>query len=96
MATMSKAKIADAAAAAYFEGLDRVDDLEVRGRQVVSDIERAVRARAEAEAEIERAVVQARAEGATWVEIATALGVSHQAAMKRFRDRVEAGSRRVS
>jgi len=92
---MSRAKVAETEAAAYFEGLDQVDGLEIRGRQVVSDIERAVRARAEAEAEIERAVVRARGEGATWVEIATALGVSHQAAMKRFRDRVEA-SRRVS
>jgi predicted ArsR family transcriptional regulator len=38
-----------------------------------------------AERMIEAAVFAARAEGATWAQIADALGVSHQAARKRFR-----------
>ncbi|GAA1908790.1 hypothetical protein GCM10009688_11440 [Arthrobacter gandavensis] len=33
---------------------------------------------------VEMAVADARADGATWVKIADALGVTHQAAIKRY------------
>ena len=46
----------------------------------------ALRDRNEAQARIEAAVAQARAEGASWATIGALLGVSRQAALKRYRN----------
>ena len=43
-----------------------------------------VRARNDAQARIDAAVAQARAEGASWTVIGAMLGVSRQAALKRY------------
>lgn len=46
----------------------------------------ALRDRSEAQARIDAAVAQARAEGASWTAIGAMLGVSRQAALKRYRN----------
>lgn len=85
---MTKTKISDAEALERFENFDPDEDATVRDRTAVADIEQAVYARKVAEAATEEAVRQARHNGITWTEIASALGVSHQAAIKRYRDKV--------
>lgn len=45
----------------------------------------ALRDRNEAQARIDAAVMQARDEGASWAAIGAVLGVSRQAALKRYR-----------
>lgn len=84
---MPKMKISDAEALERLENLDP-DEAVVRDRSAVTDIEQAVAARRMAEDAVEAGVRRARRAGVTWTEIAAALGVSHQAAMKRFRDKV--------
>lgn len=85
METINK-KMTDEEAAAYLE--DEFEPTSMRDRSAVAQIEEAVHARQRAEDAIEAAVIRARRDGITWVEIATGLGVSHQAAIKRFRDKV--------
>lgn len=41
-----------------------------------------------ASAQLDQAVIRARRNGLTWVEIGDALNVSHQAARKKYADRV--------
>lgn len=84
---MTKTKISDAEALERFEDFDP-QAATVRDRTAVADIEQAVHARKVAEEATEEAVRRARQDGITWTEIASALGVSHQAAMKRYRDKV--------
>ena len=48
------------------------------------DLLAAVRARALAQAEIDAAVAQARAQGASWSTIGAMLGISRQAAFKKY------------
>lgn len=83
----TKTKLTDEEALARLERLDPKSDV-VRDRTAVAGIEAGVRARNLAEHAIEAAVRDARSHGVTWTEIAAALGVSHQAAMKKYRDRV--------
>ncbi|MCL2464045.1 MAG: hypothetical protein FWF28_03095 [Micrococcales bacterium] len=54
-------------------------------RSEVAPIAAAVRTRAAAEASVTAAVLDVRAHGVTWIAIASALGVSHQAAMKKYK-----------
>lgn len=82
---MPKTKISDAEALARLEQLDTETGV-VRDRSAVDDIAAAVRARDEANEAIEAGVRAAREDRVTWVEIGAALGVSHQAAMQRYRD----------
>jgi hypothetical protein len=84
---MRKTKISDAEAAERFEHFEP-NRAKMRDRSAIADIEQAVAAREVAERAIEAAVVTARADGVPWVAIAVGLGVSHQAAMKRYRDKV--------
>lgn len=51
---------------------------------VLRQLGRAVDARVDAEATIRSAVTQARADGHSWATIGAVLGVSRQAAIKRF------------
>lgn len=62
--------------------VDRLDDL-----RSVATASQAVRAD---EARLREAVEIARAQGRSWNQIATALGVSRQAARQRFADKVDA------
>ena len=51
---------------------------------VVADIVAAIDARAKAQTDIDKAVSRARMSGASWTTIGAALGVSRQAAFKRY------------
>ncbi|MBO0820870.1 MAG: hypothetical protein J2P26_08490 [Nocardiopsaceae bacterium] len=83
---MTKVRLSDEELARYFE--DDFEPGEMRDRSATAEIEEAVHARQRAEDAVEAAVIRARRAGLTWVEIASGLGVSHQAAMKRYRDKV--------
>jgi hypothetical protein len=86
-----KAKLTDQEALEKLENLDPNDpDVQVRDRSAVAEIEAAAVARREVEERVTSAVQAARGAGVTWTEIGAALGVSHQAAIKRY------GSRRNS
>lgn len=85
---MTKTKMTDEEAAARFEDGFEPDWENARDRSEVADIEQAVAARQVADRAIEAAVRRARRDRVPWTAIAAALGVSHQAAMKRFKDRV--------
>ena len=69
------------------DAIERADlgNAPTRDRSAVAPIEAAVHARTAADQVVLAAVRDARAHGITWVEIASALGVSHQAAMKRYK-----------
>ncbi|OUZ07553.1 hypothetical protein BHE97_16520 [Aeromicrobium sp. PE09-221] len=71
------------------EALDRIEEIDpttapTRDATATDRIAAAVAERAAAEQAITEAVHDARARGVTWVEIATALGVSHQGARQRY------------
>jgi ECF sigma factor len=59
--------------------------MEVAGRSPLEKIEALTARLIELEADRERAVASAMGRGATWAEIGEALGVSAQAAHKRYR-----------
>ncbi|WP_309709272.1 hypothetical protein [Pseudolysinimonas sp.] len=59
-----------------------------RDRGAIAPIEDAVRARDDAERLVDEIVLRARRDGLTWIEIAAGLGVSPQAARKKYMDRV--------
>ena len=82
----TKMKISDKAAAARFKDFEP-DTEAVRDRSDVAEIEMAAKLRQDVEELVEGAVQRARARGVTWTEIGVALGVSHQAAMKRYKRR---------
>lgn len=82
-----KNKISDSEALARFEdGLDP-EKASVRDSRDSAEIRAAVQMRDAAEQMVDDAVVAARHRGLTWIEIATALGVSPQAARKKYLDR---------
>jgi hypothetical protein len=70
--------------------LERLDPATAvyRDRSAIAPIQSAVRARQEAERVVDETVVRARRDGLTWIEIANGLGVSPQAARKKYHDRV--------
>lgn len=80
----TKTKLTDEQAAAAIERAD-LTGAPTRERTAIAPIEAAVHARTAAEQAVTAAVLDARAHGITWVEIASALGISHQAAMKRYK-----------
>ena len=71
------------------EALDRIEEIDpatapMRDISATEPIRAAVAGRAAAERAVTDAVHDARARGVTWVEIAAALGVSHQGARQRY------------
>ncbi len=84
---MAKTKLSDEEALRRFEQF-APETAQRRDRSAVADIEQAVSMRKDIERTIERLVVKARHDGLTWTEIASALGVSHQAAIQRYRDKI--------
>jgi hypothetical protein len=86
---MTKTRMTDHEAHEALENLDPNDpNVTVRDRGSVDPIRNAVARRADAEQAVDELVIQARHDGITWVEIASALGVSHQAAMQKYRARI--------
>lgn len=78
-------KLTDQAALEKLENLDPNDpEVKVRDRSAVAEIETAAQARVAVEERVTCAVRSAREAGVTWTEIGAALGVSHQAAIKRY------------
>src|SRR5699024_3231177 len=87
----TKHTISDADALARFEeGIDP-DTATVRDRSATADIRAAVQMRDNGQQMVDDAVTQARHSGLTWVRVAAALGVSPQAARKKYLRRVAAG-----
>ena len=81
-------KISDAEALAMFESGEGFDPNVYRTPADTADIRAAVQVRATATQMVDDAVLAARREGLTWVEISAALGVSPQAARKKYLDQV--------
>jgi hypothetical protein len=78
-------RLTDEQALTRLENLNPDDpSVKVRDRTAVRQIQEAVADRNDADLRIFKAVHKARDEGVTWVEVAQALGVTHQAAMKRY------------
>ena len=81
-------KISDAEALARFEeGLD-LEGARVRDTRDTADVRAAVQMRDAGQRLVDEAVITARHRGLTWIEIAAALGVSPQAARKKYLSRV--------
>lgn len=88
-----KTKLTDQEALEKLENLDPNDPgVKVRDRSAVAEIEAAGLARRALEERVTSAVQAARGAGVTWTEIGAALGVSHQAAIKRYGSSVETPS----
>lgn len=86
MTKSTRTKMTDEQAANFLEhdaGPEHA--IAVRDRSATDAIRAAVEDRAAAQAAIDAAVADARQAGVTWVEIGVALGVSYQAAMKRYK-----------
>ena len=77
-------KMSDEELAARFEEFD-FDQAASTGRDPLRALHWASQFRAYAEQQLVDVVAEARASGATWSQIGAALGVSHQAAMKRYK-----------
>lgn len=82
---MRRAKLTDEQAVERLMDLNPDDPaVQVGERTDIAEIEAAVAARREAEERVATAVRSARAAGMTWTVVGIALGVSHQAAIKRY------------
>lgn len=79
----TKHKTSDAEAAAALEALEPAAAVR-HERAELAELEAAVRDRQAAEDRVESAVRDARSAGLPWTAIAVGLGVSHQAAIKKF------------
>ena len=80
-----KTKLTDEQALERLENLDPNDpNVRVGDRSDIAELEAAVAARREAETRVATAVRDARAAGVPWTAIGIGLGVSHQAAIKRY------------
>lgn len=78
-------KVTDQEALEKLENLDPDDPtVKIRDRSAVAEIEAAAAQRRAVEERVTSAVQAARGAGVTWTEIGAALGVSHQAAIKRY------------
>jgi hypothetical protein len=84
MTMAKKTAMTDDAMAAYFESFD-FDTAVGRGRDPLRALHWATQFREYIDQQLNDVVQEARASGATWSEIGVALGVSHQAAMKRYK-----------
>ena len=80
----TKTKTSDEAAAQRFVEMDPAKAKRF-DRADLSSIENAVARRTQAQADIDTAVYAARERGIPWTAIGLALGVSHQAAMQRYK-----------
>ena len=78
-----KTKLTDAQALARLEALDPAAAT-VRDRSVTAEVRAAVQMRTKAQAMVDQAVMAARSDGATWVEIGVALGMTPQGARQRY------------
>lgn len=85
--TMTK-RLTDEEALARFESLDPAAAI-VHDRSDVAAVAAAVTARNSAEEQLLAAVRDARARQVPWVLIASALGVSHQAARQKYKPLTE-------
>jgi hypothetical protein len=81
---MAKKKMTDEELAAYFADSDP-DDAVSGGRNPLRALHWAAQFREYIEQQLVDVVNEAREAGATWTQIGAALGVSHQAAMKRYK-----------
>ena len=79
-----KSQDSDEELAAYFESFD-FDSSVSGGRNPLRALHWAAQFREYVDQQLIDVVAEARASGATWSQIGDALGVSHQAAMKRFK-----------
>lgn len=70
--------------AAHFEAFD-FDSVQSAGRNPLRALYWARQFREHLDQQLVEVVAEARDSGATWDEIGVALGVSHQAAMKRYK-----------
>lgn len=77
-------KRTDEELAAHFENFD-LDNASSTGRDPLRALHWAAQFREYVEQQLFDVVAEARESGATWTQIGNALGVSHQAAMKRFK-----------
>ncbi|MFT4188802.1 MAG: hypothetical protein QM621_09505 [Aeromicrobium sp.] len=84
----TKKKISDAEALRRFEeGVESRAEL-IRDRGATAGIRAAVEDREVSQRRVDDTVIRARLDGLTWVEIASALGVSPQAARQKYMNRV--------
>jgi hypothetical protein len=82
---MAKPKtMTDDALASYFEQFD-FTTAESDGRDPLRALHWAAQFREYIDQQVSEVVQEARDSGATWTQIGQALGVSHQAAMKRYK-----------
>lgn len=83
-----KTTVTDEEALAVFESGEGFDPEVYTTPADTADIRAAVKVREYAQTLIDKNVIKARRQGSTWLEIAIALGVSPQAAQKKYRDQV--------
>jgi hypothetical protein len=81
---MTKKTMTDEELTAYFEDFD-FDAAESTGRSPLRALHWAAQFRTYIDEQLVDVVNEAREAGATWAQIGKALGVSHQAAMKRYK-----------
>lgn len=79
-----KNTMTDEELAEHFENFD-FDNAVSTGRDPLRALHWAAQFRAYIDQQLADVVEEARASGATWTQIGDALGVSHQAAMKRYK-----------
>jgi len=81
---MPNQHLSDDELAAYFEGFES-ENAASTGRDPLRALHWAAQFRAYIDQQLGEVVREARDSGATWTQIGDALGVSHQAAMKRYK-----------
>ena len=81
---MAREKMTDEELANYFESFD-LDTAVSAGRDPLRALHWAAQFREYIDQQLVDVVNEARESGATWTQIGDALGVSHQAAMKRYK-----------
>lgn len=84
--TMEMNEMSDEALAGYFENFDAESAVSA-GRDPLRALHWAAQFRVYIDQQLSEVVQEARDSGATWTQIGGALGVSHQAAMKRYKQR---------
>jgi hypothetical protein len=83
---MTKKRTSEEDLAKYFEAFD-FDSALRTDRSPLRALHWATQFREYIDQQLANVVQEARKTGATWTQIGDALGVSHQAAMKRFKER---------
>ena len=85
---MTEKKMNDEDLTTYFEAFD-FDDATSVGLSPLRALHWATQFREHIDQQLTDVVHEARESGATWTQIGDALGVSHQAAMKRFKGKTQ-------